>query len=383
MLIVQIGPYPLSREIIRGGVEASVFGLAQQQAKAEEVHAFDNPRIKGRTITEQDGNVLVHRFCNAGKHHISNSRQIKAIAEEISSLKPDVCHIHGTGFFSWLMYRRLKKIGLKTVVTVHGLVRVEKRNLLKKKFSLKRLFQYLYQGQVEKHFLSQIPEAIVDTEYVKEMVNNYPISKKPIMYVIPQGINEEYFRISCSDDSSILLSVGAIGERKGHLLTLKSFELVRQSGIDCKLRIVGAVASRAYYERLLESINKSSFCKDVELHVEVTEEQLKQLYKDSHIFVLHTEEESQGIVFAEAMATGMPVVATNAGGVPYVVKNGETGLLSEYGDVVTFSDNIKRMMTDEKFWHDMSASSKSASTDYHWSNICEKVNILYDGAFNT
>ena len=48
MRIVQIGAYPVSSDCIGGGVEASVYGLAQEQSLAHEVHVFDVPRIGGR-----------------------------------------------------------------------------------------------------------------------------------------------------------------------------------------------------------------------------------------------------------------------------------------------------------------------------------------------
>lgn len=377
MRIVQIGSYPLSRDCVRGGVEASVFGLAQEQARNMEVHVFDIPRIGGKSNMDLDGKVIVHRFCNAGKRQVSASRRVKAMAAEIGVLQPDVCHLHGTGLFSWLMYRRLKRMDLNVVVTIHGLVLVEKWNMLKKGITPKRVLQYVYQGMVEKCFLTRLPVAIVDTEYVKEMVNRYPIRKKPLMQVIPQGVNKDFFRIHCSQVPRSLLSVGAIGERKGQLLTLEAFECVRKTGVDCSLILVGTVASQAYYKRLCEAIEKSEYRDDINLCIDVTGEELKAMYENAHVFVLHTEEESQGMVFAEAMATGMPIIGTNVGGVPCVVENGKNGLLSNYGDVNAFAKNIQCLMTSEALWQNMSKASVKAADNYHWTKIGERILQLY------
>jgi len=378
MRIVQIGPYPIERGRISGGVEASVFGLAQEQSLCHEVYAFDVPRLGGDSRVEHDGEVLVHRFRNTGTRQMATSRQVKMIADEICTLQPDICHIHGTGLFQWLMYKKLKRAKIKTIVTIHGLIRVEKRNMLKKGMTPKRLFQYLYQGAVEKRFLSQLPVAIVDTEYVKEMVNNYPIRKKPAMQVVPQGINEDYFELECSPASNVFLSVGAIIERKGHLLTLKAFEQLRKAGVEARLVIAGTVTSQSYLEQLQEAICNSEFREDVSLYTDVSVNALKKLYEDAHVFVLHTEEESQGIVFAEAMATGLPVVSTRVGGAPYVVKDGGTGLLSNYADIVTFADNMKRLMTDEQLWKTMAKAAKSEAKVFHWNEIASRVSDVYD-----
>lgn len=377
MRIVQIGWYPISSDRIHGGIEASVYGLAQEQSHANEVHVFDLPRIGGERKIERDGEVFVHRCCNEGGRQFQTIKSVKRIASEIIALNPEMCHIHGTGLFSWWMYRRLRRKKQIIAVTIHGLACVEKRKMLQKGVTLKLLLQFFYQGMVEKSFLSHLPFAIVDTEYVREKVNDYKIRRKPKMVVIPQGINESYFTMSCSTDSRVVLSIGAIGERKGHLLTLKAYEQVREAGTDAKLVIVGTVADRTYYQRLQDAIQKSNYHSDITLYVDLTSEDLKALYRAAHLFVLHTEEESQGIVFAEAMATGMPVVSTSVGGVPYVVINGATGLLSGYGDVESFANNISLLMKDGSLWKLYSASARQMSNRYHWSVISDSIVDLY------
>ncbi len=109
---------------------------------------------------------------------------------------------------------------------------------------------------------------------------------------------------------------------------------------------------------------------------------LWRLYGEAHVFVLHSEEESQGIVFAEAMATGMPVVATEVGGVPHVVKNGANGLLAAYSDVKDFSEKMAVLMQDPLLWQKMSAEAVIASQRYHWSRINDAISKLYKLSLN-
>lgn len=378
MRIVQIGPYPLSVDCIQGGVEASVYGLAQELGRSNEVHVFDFPRIGGSNETISDGNVLIHRFKNNGKRQLSMTSQVKAIAEEIARLRPDVCHIHGTGLYSSEMYRALNQRNLHAIVTVHGLVMVEKLNALRKQFKLKRLVQLIYQSWAEKRLLAQVPMAIVDTEYVKERVKRYPICKKPVLYVIPQGISERFFSIRCSNQTQTLLSVGAIGERKGHLLTVKAYELIRRQNEKLNLVIAGSVADKEYLRQLQKAIDESEYRDEISLYLDISNDMLKQLYQEAHLFVLHTQEESQGIVFGEAMATGLPVVTTRVGGVPYVVQDGVTGMLSEYGDVNAFAQNIKSLINDDLRWNAMSEASRGSACEYHWETVAKRVLELYN-----
>ena len=197
------------------------------------------------------------------------------------------------------------------------------------------------------------------------------------MHVVPQGISEEYFTLNCSFDSKVFLSVGAIMERKGHLMTLKAFEKLREAGVDARLVIAGVVASQSYLRQLKEAIRESKCREDVTLYTDSSDEEIRALYKQAHVFVLHSEEESQGIVFAEAMAAGLPIVSTSVGGVPYVVGHGNTGLLSNYGDVEAFAENMRCMMNDNEKWQSMSKASKVDSHCYHWTNINSSIMQLY------
>ena len=375
--VAQIGPYPQSVDCIKGGVEASVYGLAQEQGKSMDVHVFDLPRMEMKDAVERDGNVIVHRYNNPGKRQASASWQVGKMIQEIRALNPDVCHIHGTGLFAWLMYRGLTKEKQSVIVTVHGLIRVEKQNQMKARFSLKRFGQYLYQGAIEKKLLRQLPIAIVDTEYVRQMISRYPISRMPEMYVIPQGINNDFFALNCSQESRILLSVGAMGGRKGHLLTLEAFELLRKEGVEAELIVAGTIAEQGYYEKILQFVKRSDYKDSIHVMTNLPQQQLLDLYKKAHVFVLHTEEESQGIVFAEAMATGMPVVSTKVGGVPYVVKQNVTGLLSEYGDIQLYKENIKTILENKNMWRSMSMESKHYAIAYQWPNINNRIVELY------
>ena len=101
-------------------------------------------------------------------------------------------------------------------------------------------------------------------------------------------------------------------------------------------------------------------------------------YASTKLFVLHSREESQGIVFAEAMATGLPVVATKVGGIPYVVEDEKSGMLCPYADVETMTDMVAQLMTDKALWKKYSVASRELAKDYSWSVIANKIVELYN-----
>lgn len=377
MTIVQIGQYPISPECISGGVEASVYGLVQELAKEHIVDVFDIPRLGEKDRVERNGNLTIHRYANPGTHNKDAEQRLKEMVRDIVALGPEVCHVHGTGAFSKEIYLALQRHGIKMMLTVHGIAKEEKKQAMLRKPSLKTLYQYVVQSRDERDLLETAPRIIVDTAYVEDKLKAYGLKHVPQMQVIPQGIDETFYSIQCNPKSNMILCVGAIAPRKGHIYTVEMFNRLRSNGINAKLRIIGSLADKAYYEQLKQKIADSAYKADISMEANLPREELLKAYAEAKLFVLHSREESQGIVFAEAMATGLPVVATKIGGIPYVVADGKSGLLCPYGDVDTMTDMVALLMRDDAKWNEYSNKARNITTNYNWKQIAERIVKLY------
>ncbi len=376
MRIVQIGPFPIDRSLIRGGVEASVYGLATEQAKTSEVFVVDIPRLGIEDSIEELNGLTVYRFNNPGTYQKDSVRRIKDIVEIIRGIKPDICHIHGTGVFKYALYKELKAFS-PIMLTVHGLLGVEKKKALKEHFSFKLLYQYITQSRCERRLISAQKSVIVDTGYVAEALKGYRLSRTPRMVIIPQGINDDFFSINCSSTSKTVLSVGSISKRKGHHLLIQAFSKAAEELKDIKLVICGALTDRSYFQSL-QSLAKSTQCSDrIVIKADLRKEEILDYYRNAHVFALHTQEESQGIVFAEAMAAGLPIVSTRVGGVPFVVSEGASGYLTDYGDVEGFAQALTKVFSLGEEWNALSDRCKRFSHKYSWSKIAEKIAAEY------
>ena len=403
MKIIQIGPYPLSPDCIHGGVEASVYGLVNElvservselvserlanstsaqrstlNAQRNVIDVFDLPRIGEKDRVERFGNLTVHRYANPGTHNKDAVLRLKEMVRDIVALRPDVCHIHGTGAISKELYFALQSQGLPMMLTVHGILREEKKQALLRKPSFKALYQYIVQSRDERTLLNAAPNIIVDTAYVEDKLRSYGLRHVPNMYVIPQGIDETFYSISCNPKSNLILCVGAIAPRKGHIYTVEMFNLLRARGIYAQLRINGSLADQAYYNLLQQKIAASPYVSDISLEANLPREELLRSYTDAKLFVLHSREESQGIVFAEAMAIGLPVVATRGGGIPYVVADQKSGLLCPYGDVEAMTDMVAQLLVDNARWQQYSDSAREIAKGFDWVNIAERIILLYN-----
>lgn len=377
MRIVQIGPYPINENLIQGGVEASVYGLSHEQSKASDVFILDIPRLGIEDKTEVTERTTIFRFHNPGPHIRDASKRVQDILQIIKEIKPDVCHLHGTGKFSWAMIKAIRSLSIPIALTVHGLIHVEKKNALTHHFSLKKAYQFVTQSLYERKILSSLKTVIVDTEYVARAINNYRLRRTPAMIVIPQGISQDFFQTKCSSESNSILSVGSISRRKGHLLLIQAFSIAAAKLKEIQLTICGVLADEAYFSELKNYISTLS-CRDrISLRANISKEELIQLYQNAHIFALHSQEESQGIVFAEAMATGLPIIATRVGGIPDIVTDGMTGFLSDFGNVNSFSDAILRVFNKDFRWAEMSTNCIETASMYSWQRISQHIETVY------
>ncbi len=382
MVIAQIGTFPQNIKKIRGGIEASVSGLSFALSKENSIFVFDTPRNDlENDFVEINEDVTIYRYRGKG-NNFNSLKRVKKIIEDIKSINPDICHIHGSGYLQNKLYKLLSAENYKVIVTIHGLQHIEKKNELSKKKNIRSLIKYYLLSKSEFDIIENSKTLIVDTIYVEDQIIDYrkrrKIKKIPQITVIPQGIDSHYFSVKRNPKGVVLLCIGGICRRKGQIKLLECFHEVFKQSKDVQLIIAGFISEREYYDELILNIRERDLENSVKVLTQNNQEDIFNLYTQASLFVLYSAEESQGIVLAEAMATGLPVVATEVGGIPYVVKNNINGLLSDYNNQKEFTDNIKTVLSDRKLYNSMSAINKESAKLYDWDAISDQILKLYN-----
>lgn len=106
-------------------------------------------------------------------------------------------------------------------------------------------------------------------------------------------------------------------------------------------------------------------------------ETLATYYAAADLTVVPSRYESFGLVAIESMACGTPVVASRAGGLPYTVEEGRSGLLVPYGDAPVLAATLARALGDEALREHLAAGARLAARQYSWADVAEKIIGVY------
>jgi glycosyltransferase involved in cell wall biosynthesis len=203
------------------------------------------------------------------------------------------------------------------------------------------------------------------------------------------------------DDIKSLLFVGRVSPEKGVHILIDAFNKVAKHYPAIELNIVGpkgllpiefnvALSEdpeildflqfySGNYISYLKSKLSPSVANSVSFAGLVSRHQLIKFYQNASVFVFPSVwNEPFGMPIIEAMAAGLPVVATVSGGITEIVKNGETGLLVERGDASALAEAILRFLSDEDLRNSMAKASRKRAVElFSWECVVDNLLHLY------
>lgn len=157
-------------------------------------------------------------------------------------------------------------------------------------------------------------------------------------------------RHAVTEGQTTVLSVGRLVEKKGHDTLVRAVALLRDRGLDVRLRIVGEGAEWSRLQRLVHELGVST---QITFTGPLSEAEVRAEYERAHVFVLACRElengDRDGIpnVLLEAMAHGLPIVSTRCAGILEAVEDERSALLAEPDDAEGVADRIAQIVTDD------------------------------------
>ena len=201
-------------------------------------------------------------------------------------------------------------------------------------------------------------------------------------YPIPNDEAKEFVGVSPCD--RLLLFVGRIEPLKGIDILIHAIALMRQKGIKICLSVIGGNTSldpdlenneMARLQLLREQVGLLDL---VAFLGKREQESLPYYYSAADAVVVPSHYESFGMVALEAMACGTPVVASQVGGLAFLVRDGVTGFTVPVDDPEELAAYLIKLVEDEDLRKTMGMNASEFAKDYAWDKIADQIIALYN-----
>jgi phosphatidylinositol alpha-mannosyltransferase len=197
--------------------------------------------------------------------------------------------------------------------------------------------------------------------------------------IIPNGVDLDRFADAepyeeLRDGTLNILFVGRFEERKGLIHLLKAYHRLRKRKVDARLLVIGGGPKEREYRRFvgLRGI------RDVEFLGRVSDEEKVRYFASADIYCApNTGQESFGIVLLEAMAAGVPIVASDIHGFKRVVERNVQGILVEPRNPRALAAALYALARDPDLRHEMGDAGRERAPEYSWERVTDRIVDYY------
>lgn len=360
------------------GLGSHTLHLTRELAKIPEIDLQIINLINGKC--NEIANIDKSAKCTV--HNINRSKQrfafIRGISDIIKILKrslkikPDVLHIH-FGETHLILATILLKNKFPVICTLHSLYARDEKML--EYVNLSRCVYRKILSFIENHvILKNLPNIIVVTPPMKELIVNKTNAK---IYTIPNGADptEAPDVVPLSIEYPSILYVGRLTKRKGVDILLRAIPIVKKSIPNIMTYIMGDGPQEKELKELVVELNITDNVKFLGF---VSGKEKYAHYKSADICVVPSlDYDYAPIVLPEAMMCEKPIIASNVGGIPFLVEDGRTGLLIRPGDFNELGNKILELLKNEKMREEMGKAGRRKIENFTWSKIARQTVSVY------
>ena len=202
----------------------------------------------------------------------------------------------------------------------------------------------------------------------KILLNSYSVPKSQITVALPG--TDKYPFARCQGTPLMLLTVASLTKRKGHDVLIDALENLQN--LQWEARFVGDKNLDSIWAKSLQEKVRSTELSDRIIFVGAVDD-LSVEYQNADIFVLPSRFEGYGMVLAEAIANGLPIISSNAGAIPDVAPK-MASILIPPDDPMALSKALDRAITDSDLRKKMQSNARRAAKDLpSWPDCAEVV----------
>lgn len=374
MHVAMVTVFPQDRGSIDGGVAGAAKYLVDELGRHEDVKvtvvAPKGP--PGEIICEGWGNFNVYRVGKMGPWSflpgtvyevLAGKRRIRSLLKQ---LKPDIVHFQAGTFLA-------ANCEHPNILTVHGIA--ERDAMWDSRWGIVRLAKRLLLKLTEEYGRRRVPHIVLISEYVREFIPAKNRLRKT--WLIDNPVADSYFDIERAFEPGRILCCSRIRPLKNIGGMIRAFALVARQYPDAHLRIAGT-AENACLRACTRQVEAAGLLGNVHFlgNLSISDVQLE--LSRANCLVVPSFQENAPLTIAEAMAGGVPVVASNVGGIPGMVENEKTGLLIDPHEPKMIAEAVLKILSDESLARSMGhAGRQTAEKRFRASVVCEKTLQAY------
>ena len=265
---------------------------------------------------------------------------LRYISHVVKEIRPELVYITpnagGKAFFKdFIVVQMLKSMGCKIIAHYH--------NKGVSAYQSKWIYNFLY-----KRFFSNLKVILLAENLYKDIAKYV---KREEVYICPNGIPS-----SCKEEMEArrnnviphLLFLSNLLISKGVIVLLDALKILKEKEYTFVCQFIGGETAEINAVQFFEEVNKRELSDLVTYVGRKVREEKEAFFRQADIFVFPTYYETFGLVNLEAMEYKLPVISTNEGGIPDIVKDGENGLICEKQNPVSLADCIAKLLDDEE-----------------------------------
>lgn len=356
MHIAMVTPsFPSEPDKIQGGVMGVAAYLTKELLKLEEIE-LSVVVLSGSGDESDSRYPPEYRIQHRRKNRLAavlpgtvyevacGKRELFAMLRRI---RPDLVHFQGCEFLA-------ANCEWPHVATVHG---IQERDALTHTAGPVGWLKWSLLKVTEGSGRKRVPNIIVISEYVRQFLKGGDPSQRT--WFIENPIAESYFGVDWRGEPGRVFACSSVRPRKNILGLIQAFKRVADQFPASRLRIGGSISSfPRYVEKCSRYVAGNGLEGRVEFLGNLSVDRVQEELSRSNCLVIPSFQETAPLAVEEAMAVGVPVVASDVGGLSYMVQEGETGFLVTPTDIGGIAAAIRKIIGDKSLADSMSRSAR-------------------------
>lgn len=364
--------FHLITRLLRGGAEAktieTVLGLDGYDFTVGHGRSFDPEQV---TRLESNGVDTVEFGLLRHYNPVTAVPAVASIARYLSRTRPDIVHTHSTE--AGIIGRFAAAIANVPAVihTVHGVPFTSDRNTVLNRFVL----------GCERRAAALSNRIVANGDAITREYLSLDIGRPDQYTTVYSGIDVEQFRTAdpaedLPGERPRVVMVGRLVEGKGFDILVDAVERLEQTPFSVCLVGDGPLA-----ESLARTVERRGL--DESVFLLGYRDDVPNVLQASDILVLPSYREGTPRVVTEAMAAGLPVVATDIAGIPEQVTDGESGYLIPTGDPAALADRLERLLTEPQTRQSFGRAAAERAELFSVDSMLADIDRVYQSVLST